>query len=353
MGSLLNSPRTFRLFQAIRLIELIEKRDPSDQKKTSQIGLGGLPSREMIRLGTIAKSRFAGTEIEDIEASDITRRRQSPWRYRILTSTLGLTGSVGALPRNYTALLLERLKKHDHAMADFFDLFNHRSLSLFYRSWAKHRLELGYESSKTRNNGVDPVTGLLNSLVGQGLPQTQNRNPYHDNTLISFSGLFSSTRRSASGLETILQGLLGTTATVSQFQPHWLNLELSECTRLGTGGHHRPANNQLGVTAICGERVFDMQSQFRIGISAPSFRRFASLLPGQQQFQIICDVTRRYVGMEFDFEVQVELKGEHVPQIRLDKNADVRPQLGRNCWLTSVPMKETVRDAVFRVGEGA
>ncbi len=58
---------------------------------------------------------------------------------------LGLFGPSGSLPDHYTSLVIQRLRQHDFALRDFLDLFNHRTISLFYRAWEKYRFTIAYE----------------------------------------------------------------------------------------------------------------------------------------------------------------------------------------------------------------
>lgn len=53
---------------------------------------------------------------------------------------MGLTGPSGALPTRYTEMLLERRLQHrDQTAHHFFDLLNHRLITLFYQAWRKHQ----------------------------------------------------------------------------------------------------------------------------------------------------------------------------------------------------------------------
>jgi len=358
MSRILEFARKCHLFQAIRLIQLQTLREGAEQQRAPLIGSDTSPEQEPMLFAAVAKARFAGTEIESLGVESPIGRTHTRTRYKVETSAIGLTGPSGALPRHYTSLLLVRQKKHDYAMARFFDLFNHRVTSLFYRAWGKHRLPICYESAAVNPKQTDSPTALLNCLVGQGVPQLQGRAGYPDQTLLMFAGLFSSVRRSASGLETVLEVLLSTPVEVQQFCPHWLNLEPAERTRLGTGTASRPAHNQLGRSAICGERVFDLQSRFRIVIDARDFPEFLSFLPERRKLVSVCELTRRFVGMEFDFDVQMIVPGEQIPVARLGtavsgRNHNEAPQLGRNAWLRSTPLSGRVGDAVFAVDEAA
>ncbi|MFN3160453.1 MAG: type VI secretion system baseplate subunit TssG [Rubinisphaera brasiliensis] len=365
MSRILEFARKCHLFQAVRLIQLQTLRENEPQRRAPQLGSDTSPDNEPLLFAAVAKARFAGTEIESIGMESVGGRSRQRGRYKLETSAIGLTGPSGALPRHYTSLLLMRQKKHDYAMARFFDLFNHRVTALFYRAWGKHRLPICYESAAVNPRVTDTPTDLLNCLVGQGVPQLRGRAQYPDQTLLMFAGLFSSVRRSAAGLQTILQTVLNAPVEVQQFCPHWLNLEPSERTRLGSGTAGRPAHNQLGRSAICGERVFDLQSRFRITIQTRDYREFLSFLPERTKLTCVSELTRRFVGMEFDFDVQVVVPGKDVPVARLGTAAmqttgtnkrveqSEPPRLGRNAWLRSDPMAGRVGDAVFAVDEAA
>jgi type VI secretion system protein ImpH len=100
----------------------------------------------------------------------------------MVVSFLGLTGPSGVLPRHYTELMLNRIRAKDFSLRDFFDLFNHRLISLFYRSWEKFRLPLGYERSRSDDPGGKPdlTTWALYCLVGLGTEGLRGRSSVDD-----------------------------------------------------------------------------------------------------------------------------------------------------------------------------
>lgn len=351
---LIKMTRKFRLLQAIRLVEMQTIRAQIGRGRLQQIGSNSSPDQEPIRLGSVAKARFAGSEVEEISEEPAGNQPGfSNQLIRLQTSVMGLTGPTGVLPLHYTSLLLQRQKLHDNAMTDFYDIFNHRSLSIFYRAWAKQQIPVSYETSRLIGDRPDRITSLLNSLVGQGFSELQKRTPVPDQTLLMFASLFSSRRRTASGLENILRISMKIPVEVEQFQPQWLNLELEERTRLGSRDQEVIANNQLGRSAICGERVFDLQSRFRIVLTTASYLEFASFLPDQKKLKVIQELTRRYVGMEYDFDVQVKLSGKDVPACQLSREQKIPARLGRNSWLRSRSMTGTTGDAVFNIADSA
>ncbi|HBN75399.1 MAG TPA: hypothetical protein DD473_06200, partial [Planctomycetaceae bacterium] len=60
---LIKMTRKFRLLQAIRLVEMQTIRAQIGRGRLQQIGSNSSPDQEPIRLGWVAKARFAGSEV--------------------------------------------------------------------------------------------------------------------------------------------------------------------------------------------------------------------------------------------------------------------------------------------------
>ena len=111
-------------FQAVRLLErLYPERHP--------VGLYVTPSSEVVRFSSLPTLSFPAGELDSL-----TLDNDEPHAMQV--NFMGLSAAVGALPHPYTEYLLERIRAKDRGPAAFFDLFNHRILSLFYRSSAKY-----------------------------------------------------------------------------------------------------------------------------------------------------------------------------------------------------------------------
>ena len=82
-----------------------------------------------------------------------------------------------------------------------------------------------------------------------------------------------------------------------------------ECRRHEPNGR----NNQLGVNLVVGERIWDVQSKFRLRIGPLTWQQFRSLMPNGPALRPLCQMTRLYVGPTLDFDVQPVLKPEEVP----------------------------------------
>src|ERR1019366_7608006 len=90
-----------------------------------------------------------------------------------------LTGPSSVLPRHYTELIERLVREADNperfVLRDWFDLFNHRFISLFYRAWSKYRYWLPYDRRDHLRSEPDLFTHLLFSLIGLGTAGQRNR----------------------------------------------------------------------------------------------------------------------------------------------------------------------------------
>ena len=76
---------------------------------------------------------------------------------------MGLFGPLGTLPLYYSEMIRERLRAKDTTMVAFFNIFNHRMISLFYQAWEKYRFTIAYERGER-----DRFSHHLLDLIGLG-----------------------------------------------------------------------------------------------------------------------------------------------------------------------------------------
>ena len=117
---------------------------------------------------------------------------------------MGLTGPLGVLPLAYTELVMERLRARDTTLRDFYDVFNHRMISLFYQAWEKYRFQIPYERGER-----DRFSHHVLALLGLGTPGLEDRQDVPDDSLLFYSGLLASHARSATGLRQLLEDYFG------------------------------------------------------------------------------------------------------------------------------------------------
>jgi type VI secretion system protein ImpH len=155
----------------------------------------------------------------------------------------------------------------------------------------------------------------------------------------------------------MLSDYFGVPARVKQFQGQWLMLEAGDRSRLpGPGlprGQHARLSSDSAVRerVVVGERVWDVQSHFRICLGPLGYEEFREFLPEGANLRPLCEMVRAYVGIEVDFAVEPSLQADQVPACRLASVGADRPRLGRNIWLCSLPVKQDRYDASFRLDD--
>jgi type VI secretion system protein ImpH len=338
---LFGEPERFRFFQAVRLLERQAAREAArDERAERDRAIGGdaEPRREVVRLRAVPSLAFPPAEIAGL-------KRVEGKPPEMTVSFLGLVGPSGVLPQHYTASVIRTIREKSFSLRDFFDVFNHRLTSLFWRAWAKYRLPIAYEHGLGR--GGDGITEALRGLVGIGGEHLRERARVGDETLLHYAGHLSHQPRSAAGLGALLSDYFGRPVRVQQFHGRWLPLALSERTRLPGRGGPDGAYCALGVDATLGERVWDVQGSFRLHVGPLTYAQFLRFMPEGDDLARLGELTKLYVGPALAFDVQLTLKRSEVPMLVLGGAGAAAAKLGWNTWVRHGPEWRDRDDAVF------
>jgi type VI secretion system protein ImpH len=314
----------FDFFQAVRLLERLHP-------QRAPVGHHDLPGDEVVRFRNHVSLGFPPSEIWDISAAP----GDAPASMTV--TFMGLTGAQGALPHHYTSILLEPgARKQVAPLRDFFDLFNHRLLSLFYRAWEKYRFPVQFE-----RGGDDLFSHYLLCLVGMGLPSLRHKLRIPDQILVYYAGLLAQRPRAAVALEGILQDYFGVPVVVEQFTGAWFLMNADALTRIGVNGQ----NHQLGVDASLWEKVWDPQARFRIKLGPLTYQQFQDFLPTSEAYRHIVELTRFFVGEEYSFDIQPTLQASEVPWCVLGQERT--SHLGWAMWLKTEPFADDTSQPIL------
>jgi type VI secretion system protein ImpH len=339
---LFEEPYRFDFFQAVRLLERIgTDRHPVGHDEHH-------PRSESVRFISHLSLIFPASAIHALEGRDLKGDAESP-PPRMTTPFFGLIGPIGALPTVYTEVLISLSVRKRAAAIGFLDLFHHRLVSLFYRSWEKYQVVALWERALStkgadRAFGADAFSRHLFDLIGIGQRSLRNRQNLPDGVLVYYAGLLAQQHRSAVVLEQILGDYFERPVSVVTFFGRWLRLQPDQQSRPGRNG----VFNQLGVDAVAGHKVWDDQSKFRVRIGPLTFAEFRDFLPGGDASEELTDLIRFYVRAELDFDVQLVLKAEEVPWCNLSRDSQAAAQLGRYSWLKCREYTQDAEEAVFR-----
>jgi type VI secretion system protein ImpH len=315
----------FEFFQAVRLLH---KRNP----KRKGVGRDADPADEAVRFRSDTSFVFPEGDIREISPGDSERPDE------VVVKLIGIAspGSFGSLPTPYVEEIHRQERMHRNgAMRDFFDLFNHRLTSLFYRAWERSRLAVLHDLS------VDSAfESALFAAIGLHGPEFDQRMALDQLSLLSRAGLLAMAPAPAVAIESLVASLFGIPTRIEQFLPSWYSIDAGDRNRLGS------ANSRLGADLNLGEQVLLVQSRFRVSLGPMGRERFDSLLPDSSGFAALSSAVRLAAGVEFDFEVRLVLAAAEVPETRLTSD-DSASQLGWTSWLRTQDFSDDARGAVF------
>ena len=322
-----DEPFRVRFFQAVRMMQRLEP-------DRTPVGYFVPPSGEAIRFSSLPTLNFPPNQIDSI-------RRNADGQYQMTVQFMGLSCGISVLPAPYTEHLLGLIRDKNRAMADFFDIFNHRMVSFFYRGWEKYRFYIGCE-----RGSEDPVAPRMMDLLGLGAEGLATGLELPETALMHYVGLLGRQTRSAEALRKLLEGYFEVPVAIEQFVGTWRSLPADNQTRFsGLGG----PSEQLGVGVVAGSEVLDMHGRIRVAIGPMRFERYIQFLPGQSASRELAAWIRFYASGNYEAEVQLILDRRDAPGCELGGGGRLKPQLGYVSWLKTKPMTRNPADATYLI----
>jgi type VI secretion system protein ImpH len=261
-----------------------------------------------------------------------------PETREIVTSTFGLIGPGGVLPRHYTAMVGAEVRRRSTALHQFLDLLARRFTGLFVKAGAKYR---------PARNAV-PAERVLAAAAGLGTPRLVERLATPLPALLYHAGALASRTRSAERLRGLLTEETGTPVRIVEFAGGWIRLPASEQSRL-PGRVRANGAGRLGVDVAVGAQVWDPSARFLLRLGPLTLREFEALLPGAPLHGRLVELTRLQVGLEQDFAFNPILAAAAVPPLRLGGAAQGGSRLSWTSWLTSpTPRRADATESMLR-----
>lgn len=340
-------PWKFDFYQAVKLIEgwVRQNRIDFGEPEPEPVGSTPDPADDAVVFRANVDLSFRPSDIRGIELDP--RDSDIP---RLEVDFMSLTGARGPMPHFYTELIRERRRLGDTAMRDFFDIFNHRAISLLYRVRQRNRPTL--QTGPVTDHPFARYLLSFCGLRGDGLethfnhfdpsddPNAPPEQPVTARDLIYYAGILWHRSRSMHGLEQLLSHYYGFPVKGRELQGRWIRLADEARTALTTGTRH----NRLGISAVAGSRIWDPQSGFELHLGPLGWQSFVDFLPSGSRFKSFSRLTKFYVRGSFDFSTRITVKAPEIYPNRPPLSArgnDLR--LGWTTWLLTKPMPgETV-----------
>lgn len=315
----------FEFFQAVRLVQRMEP-------ERKAVGYFHSPNQEVLRFRAVSTLAFPPSQIATID-------RDEDGQLAMHVHFMGLCATVSLMPDVYVEHLLRQQKDGDKATAEFFDIFNHRLISLFYRGWEKYRFFIAYEDGRP-----DSLSPRMFDLLGMGTGGMRDRGIVPDKAFLAYAGLLGRHVRSAESLGQILEDFFEVRAAVQQFAGTWRSLPAQDRSELKSEAE---PSGMLGVGTIVGDEVWDHHGRVRITLGPMSFERYTSFLPGNDAYLMLRHWIQFYSSGQYEAEIQLVLEREEAPGVKLGAVGLDQPLLGLVSWLKTRPLTEDPGDTMF------
>jgi type VI secretion system protein ImpH len=133
----------------------------------------------------------------------------------------------------------------------------------------------------------------------------------------------------------------GMAVRVRQFVPRMIPIHEQDRTCLGR------ANSTLKSDALCGSRVCDVMFFFVVELGPMSWKQYLAFQPRSHNLALVRKLIMFIVGLEYEFDLHLILKGPEIPCQRLGGGRRATAVLGRTVLLRR-PHKVYSRDIVIK-----
>lgn len=265
-----------------------------------------------------------------ISSASSSKSEDAP--FELSTYLFGLLGPNGPMPRHITLYIRQRQLVKDKSSIAFFDLFNHRFLSHYYRAWSDTEPVTQLDRSKDNaiNSIIAGITGIESSTSSdKTLPKELE---YY------YAGHFSRNEMTCESLTKVLSSYFHSKFVVERFKPKWVDIPKQERFILN---HCSLKNKQLGKNTLIGKKIITAQHELMIHVYPSSFEEYESYLSVKTQWlESLIQLMKRCIGMSFTWQLRFCLPINMIPEKKLGANT----VLNKSNWLTinkknSVPKK--------------
>lgn len=332
----------FDFFQAVWLLERYGGGDVL-------VGDRGPVGRESFRFRPDVSLGFPATDVRRI--TRCTDPASDTFYYQAEVTFMGLYGVSTPLPLHYATGILRSVEQSGPAatetaepesqqsaargpgptpMRDFLDIFHHRLVSLFYRSWLKYRYDRSFGMPDR-----DVITDYLLWLIGYSRDYTEATVGVPPIRLLRYAGILTQRPRSAVLLEGMLQDYWEDLAVeVQQCGGRWVPISPADRNRTGV------ANSTLGRDLTVGEQVYDLSGVFNVTIGPMNWTAYLSFLPDKNRFAETRALVKHYCADPLAFTFELRLHTGEIPETGLSSDGEAG-RLGLTSWVRTEEMPET------------
>jgi type VI secretion system protein ImpH len=326
-----NEGSRFGFFQAVHLLHrLIPDSTP--------VGELGPIASEPVRFQHDPSLVFHSSDVHSIQVKKVNGATRA-----VMTTTfLGLTGSSSPMATVFAEDVLRAEAAEETSLRAFYDLFHHRLISLFYRTWKKYRFTVGFKS-----DGSDVFSRKMLSFVGVDIGGAVHERGLGPLELLGMAPLLATRTRSGRLLNIILERALpeGVGLRMEPFVARRIAISTDERVLIGRQKH------QLGFSFSIGKSVVDRSGRFRITVGPVDQEMFDSLLPGGSRHDAFRDVVQQFLPPHVEAELEVLLGAGNTTAFQL--GVPRASTLGASTRIPVTGAHQTMRARVLLGVDGA
>jgi type VI secretion system protein ImpH len=282
----------------------------------------------------------------DVDRILIREASNGTLRAVMTTTFLGLVGTASPLATVFCEEVLRAEALDENSLLGFYDLFHHRLVSLFYRTWKKYRFEAGF-----RPDASDPFSRRMLAFVGFDMAGAIPKRGLAPFDVLALAPLVASRTRPARTLQIVLERVLpGTAIAIDPFVLRRVRIREDDRVLLSK------QNNVLGVNFTIGRTVADRSGRFRVEVGPVDYPTFESLMPGGQQHARLRDVIFQFAPVHLEPELELILGTDHAPRFQLGTERGARlgvtthlPMRTNKAMRARVVLSENMAEAVPRL----
>jgi len=306
------------------------------------VGGVGPVSAERIRFRPEVSMVFPATDVRRATVVDGPSEDESI--YQIDVTFMGLYGVSTPLPLHYA---VDVLRSVDHSrsganvegvesarparetgeeggspLRDFLDLFHHRLISFFYRSWLKYRFERSFALS-----GRDDIAGYLLWFIGCSPGVDAETLGVPPIRLLRYAGVLTQHPRSGMTLAGVLRDYWNDPSIgVETCLGRWVRVSSADQNRLGE------ANSRVGFDVTLGEQVYDLNGTFLVRIGPMGWEEYLSFLPDGTRTAQTRALIRYYCMDPLACTLELRIRAGEVPSLRIGSDESAG-RLGFTSWV--------------------
>ena len=287
----------FGFFQAVQLLHRL-------MPGSVPVGELGPPGSEPIRFRHDPQLIFHAGDIEGVRVRSLA---DGSVRAEMTTTFLGLFGAASPLGTVFSEDVLRADAQDETSLRAFYDLFHHRLISLFYRSWKKYRFHAGFRADAT-----DAFTGRMMSFIGvdvAGAVPSRGLRPFE---VLALAPLVAMRTRPARTLGIVLERTFpGVHVDIEQFALRRVQIRDDDRCMLGR------KNNVLSTDFAIGRSVADRSGRFRVVLGPVDYAMFDSLMPGGSRHARVRDIVLQFSPAHVEPELELVLAADDTPRFQL------------------------------------